>query len=177
MKSTGEVMGIARSYPMALHKALTAAGIHVQTPEQCQSMALLATIANKDKEDALPIIKGFAEMGFTVFSTAGTAEYLNGHGLHAQSVRKLSEGRPHIVDEILSSRFQLVINTVSDNQKAELEARRIRREAVEHNIPVITSLDTAGALLMAIKQGRAQHTFITELGSIEANCRKLQVNA
>jgi len=169
MKSTGEVMGIANSYPIALHKALTAAGIRVQTPEQCQQMALLFTIADPDKLDSLPVVRGFAELGFTVYSTAGTASFLKDHGIEAIGVRKLTEGRPHIVDEILSGRFQLVINTVSDNQKAELEARRIRREAVEHNIPVITSLDTANALLTAIRQGRSQQVLITELGSIKPN--------
>ena len=168
MKSTGEVMGIAGDYPTALKKAMSAAGIRVQTLEQCPNMALLATVADQDKEDSLEVVRGFADLGFTVYSTAGTAEFMRSHGIEARSVRKLSEGRPHIVDEILSNRFQLVINTVSDNQKAELEARRIRREAVEHNIPVITSIDTAGALLMAIKRGNEQRLMITELGSIPA---------
>jgi len=144
MKSTGEVMGIAPTYPAALRKALAAAGIRVPSLQQCQDLALLATLADPDKQDSVELIAGFAKLGFSVYSTVGTAQFLESHGIQAEPVRKLSEGRPHIVDEILSGRFQLVINTVSDNQKAELEARQIRREAVEHNIPVLTSLDTAG---------------------------------
>lgn len=169
MKSTGEVMGIAADYPSALHKALTAAGIRVPAREQCRDMGLLATIADVDKEDGLELITGFAELGFRIYSTTGTAAYFNQHGVAAQEVRKLSEGRPHIVDYILDGRFQLVINTVSDNQKAEAEARLIRRTAVEHNIPVITSLDTAGALLTAIRQvSEVERRAVLELGEISS---------
>ena len=167
MKSTGEVMGIAQDYPTALHKAMSAAGIRVPTLGECQGRALLATIADKNKEDAVELIKGFAEIGFSIYSTSGTAKFLNEQGIQARPVKKLSEGRPHIVDEILSGRFQLVINTVSADQKAELEARQIRREAVEHNIPVLTSLDTAGALLTAIRKGGGERQlWVTELASI-----------
>jgi len=167
MKSTGEVMGIAADYPTALHKALTASGIRVPTLSESQGMALLATIADRNKEDSIELIKGFAEIGFDIYSTSGTAKFFRDHGIEAKPVKKLSEGRPHIVDEILSGTFQLVINTVSADQKAELEARQIRREAVEHNIPVITSLDTANALLMAIRQGGGEsQLWVTELASI-----------
>jgi carbamoyl-phosphate synthase large subunit len=160
-------MGIAASYPAALRKALAAAGIRVPSRQQCQDLALLATVADPDKQDSVELIAGFAKLGFSVYSTVGTAQFLESHGIEAEPVRKLSEGRPHIVDEILSGRFQLVINTVSDNQKAELEARQIRREAVEHNIPVLTSLDTAGALLTAIQQGASdEEQMVLELGTI-----------
>jgi carbamoyl-phosphate synthase large subunit len=172
MKSTGEVMGIASDFPTALYKALSAAGIRVPTRDECHNMALLATIADPDKADAVPLIRSFEELGFKVLSTQGTAEYLASQNIDTREVRKLAEGRPHIIDEILSGNFQLVINTVSDNQVAELEARQIRRAAVEHNIPVLTSLDTAGALLTAIQQGHSSaEVSITELGTIHAACR------
>jgi len=167
MKSTGEVMGIAADYPSALYKAMTAAGIRVPTRDQCHEMGLLATIADANKEDSVELIRGFAELGFAIYSTNGTAAFLRERGIDAKPVRKLSEGRPHIVDHILDGRFHLVVNTVSDNQKAEAEARLIRRMAVEHNIPVITSLDTAGALLTAIRQGaESGHPTVTELGDV-----------
>jgi carbamoyl-phosphate synthase large subunit len=167
MKSTGEVMGIAADYPTALHKALTAAGIAVPALDQCCATGLLVTIADADKEESLELVRGFEELGFVIYSTMGTAAFLNEHGIPANVVRKLSEGRPHIADLVLDGKFQLVINTVSENQKAEQEARLIRRLAVEHNIPVITSLDTAGALLTAIRRGSGRGgAVITELGSI-----------
>ncbi len=166
MKSTGEVMGIADDYPEALHKALIAAGINVPSAQECQGMGLLATIADIDKEECLELIRGFSELGMEIHSTAGTARFLKDNGIPAISVRKLSEGRPHIVDHIMDGRFKLVINTVSENQIAEAEARLIRREAVEHNIPVITSLDTAGALLTAIRRRHTASVGVRELGSV-----------
>ncbi|MEZ5338930.1 MAG: carbamoyl-phosphate synthase large subunit [bacterium] len=166
MKSTGEVMGIAADYPEALHKALIAAGINVPTAQECEGMGLLATIADVDKDEAVELIRGFSELGMEIHSTAGTARFLNENGIPAIAVRKLSEGRPHIVDHIMDGRFKLVINTVSENQIAEAEARLIRREAVEHNIPVITSLDTAGALLRAIRRSQSGETEVLELGAV-----------
>ena len=166
MKSTGEVMGISDNYPEALHKALIAAGINVPSAEECQGMGLLATIADIDKDECLELIRGFSDLGMKIYSTAGTAGFLQENGIPAQAVRKLSEGRPHIVDHIRDGRFKLVINTVSENQVAEAEARLIRREAVEHNIPVITSLDTSGALLTAIRRTVLEKTKVRELGSV-----------
>ncbi len=174
MKSTGEVMGIALDYPTALRKALVAAGIPVPTREQCAGMQLLATIADYDKQDALELIRGLHELGFGVSSTAGTARYLNENGVPAEAVNKLSETRPHIVDHIVNGRFNLVINTISENTKAEAEARLIRRAAVEHNVPILTSLDTAMALLTAIRSVRAAGApEITELGEVLASTSRL----
>jgi len=115
----------------------------------------------------LPIARGFDELGMHVYATTGTAAFLNERGIRAAAVRKLSEGRPHIVDMILDGKFHLVVNTVSEDQKAEQEARLIRRGAVEHNIPVLTSLDTAAALLVAIRQGSGEASAsVTELGAV-----------
>jgi carbamoyl-phosphate synthase large subunit len=165
MKSTGEVMGIAKDFPNALRKAMVAAGMPVPTREQCAGRNLLATVADIDKSEAVEQIRQFAALGFNIFSTAGTTKFLKESGILATAVSKLSEGRPHIVDHILNGRFDLIINTVSENQKAEAEGRLIRRAAVEHNVPIITSLDTAGALLTAIMQSSGKVS-ITELGAV-----------
>jgi carbamoyl-phosphate synthase large subunit len=165
MKSTGEVMGIAADFSNALRKAMTAAGLPVPTREQCVGRSLLATIADIDKDEAIAQVRQFAALGFNIYSTAGTAKYFNEAGIPAKSVNKLSEGRPHIVDHILNGKFDLIVNTVSENQKAEAEAMLIRRAAVEHNVPIITSLDTAGALLTAIMQSTG-NVSITELGEV-----------
>ncbi|MDQ3024592.1 MAG: ATP-grasp domain-containing protein, partial [bacterium] len=165
MKSTGEVMGISGDFPNALRKAMVAAGMPVPTREQCVGRSLLATVADIDKPEAVEQIRQFAALGFNVFSTAGTTKFLKESGIPATAVNKLSEGRPHIVDHILNGKFDLIINTVSENQKAEAEGRLIRRAAVEHNVPIITSLDTAGALLTAIMQSTGKVS-ITELGEV-----------
>jgi carbamoyl-phosphate synthase large subunit len=122
MKSTGEVMGIAADFPTALRKAMIAAGMPVPTREQCVGRSLLATVADIDKAEAIEQIRQFAVLGFTIFSTVGTTRFLNEQGIPATSVNKLSEGRPHIVDHILNGKFDLIINTVSENQR-----RRPRR--------------------------------------------------
>jgi carbamoyl-phosphate synthase large subunit len=167
MKSTGEVMGIAADFPSALFKSMTAAGFSIPTLAECATQGVLVTIADADKDEAVELVRGFANLGFKVYSTSGTSAYLIERGIAAEAVRKLSEGRPHIIDHILDGKFQLVLNTVSENQKAEQEARLIRRAAVEHNIPVITSLDTAGALLTAIRKGSGQGpAAVIELGDV-----------
>jgi carbamoyl-phosphate synthase large subunit len=166
MKSTGEVMGIAPDYPTALRKALLASGISVPRKQDIAGQGLLATIADIDKDDSVELIRGFADLGFQIYATSGTASFFRMRNINAQAVKKLNEGRPHIIDEINNGKFQLVINTVSENQKAEAEARLIRRSAVEHNLPVLTSLDTANALLTAISQASAGKVSVTELAQV-----------
>jgi carbamoyl-phosphate synthase large subunit len=159
-------MGIAKDYPTALRKAMTAAGIPVPNREECEGRCLLLTVADQDKEEALQHVRGFAELGFKIYGTSGTAAFLKQNGINAHSVRKLSEGRPNIIDQILDGGFDLIVNTVSENQKAELEGRLIRRAAVEHNVPIITSLDTTGALLTAIKNSSRHDVVVTELKEV-----------
>lgn len=152
MKSTGEVMGLAESFPQALKKSMLAAGLKVPTLEQMKDrpLGLLCTVADKDKEEALYLIQRFSELGFKIYSTTGTAAHFARRGLSATPVYKLTEGRPHIIDLLRNGTFDLIINTISDNRTAEIEGRAIRRVAVESNIPVLTSLDTANALVTAI---------------------------
>jgi carbamoyl-phosphate synthase large subunit len=169
MKSTGEVMGIDTDYPGALAKALVAAGIKVPRLAQLRGSGILLTIADVDKQDALALAADIHDMGVKIYSTRGTANFLEGKGVPVEAVRKLSEGRPNISDLIRDSRFQLVVNTISENQKAEAEARLIRREAVESNIPVLTSLETFRALLTAIRRSDAEDPVeVTELSEVQA---------
>jgi len=95
MKSTGEVLGLARSLPLALYKGLVAAGLRLRPRG-----VLLATIADRDKGEAIPIIRGFAHMGYRIWATAGTAGALAAAGIPPQGVKKIGEGSPHIVDFI-----------------------------------------------------------------------------
>lgn len=142
MKSTGEVMGSAETYAKALYKGLLAAGMDIP-----MYGSILATVSDKDKDEAWPILEGFANLGFRLFATEGTAKFLKQKGLEATVVNKLAQGTPNLSDDIREGRVQLVINTLTKGRKPERDGFRIRRTAVEHGVPCLTSLDTAESLL------------------------------
>ncbi|MDN5344278.1 MAG: carbamoyl-phosphate synthase large subunit [Clostridia bacterium] len=146
MKSTGEVMGIDTVYEQALYKGLVAAGCII--PDRG---TLLATIADKDKAEAVPIIRGFAEMGFKVVATAGTAGALAAAGLFVERVGKIGEGSPHILDYIREGKIHFVLNTLTRGKMPGRDGFKIRRAAAELGIPCLTSLDTAQALLKVLQ--------------------------
>lgn len=152
MKSTGEIMGMDTDYPRALYKAMIASGIGVPT-----SGAMIVTVADADKAEAVPIVRDFARHGFRIYATEGTARTLHEAGIEAESVRKLHEGDHNSVDLIRSGQIALLINTLSSDRRIEREAVRIRRAAVEAGVPCLTSLDTARALLLSIEaHGRGE---------------------
>ncbi|MCG8403263.1 MAG: carbamoyl-phosphate synthase large subunit [Firmicutes bacterium] len=142
MKSTGEVLGVDASYPVALYKALLASG--VEFPRQG---SILFTVADKDKEEALPIVKGFAGLGYNILATAGTARYLEGHGVAVRRVNKVREGSPHIADLLRRGDIHLVVNTLTKGKQPERDGFAIRRATVELAVPCLTSLDTTRAIL------------------------------
>lgn len=146
MKSTGEVMGIDKEFPKALYKAFVAAGYNVPLGGK-----LLVTVADKDKPDVLPIVQGFAELGFQLFATKGTAGFLRQHGIECEVVRKIEEGEPNLLNLLTRKQVHLVINTPSASRLSQRDDLIIRRTAVEHGIPCITSLDTAKALLISLQ--------------------------
>lgn len=146
MKSTGEVMGIDKEFPKALYKAFVAAGYNVPLGGK-----LLVTVADKDKPDVLPIVRGFAELGFQLFATKGTAGFLEQHGIKCEVVRKIEEGEPNLLNLLTRKQVHLVINTPSASRLSQRDDLIIRRTAVEHGIPCITSLDTAKALLISLQ--------------------------
>ncbi|MFA0753252.1 MAG: hypothetical protein IMHGJWDQ_001023 [Candidatus Fervidibacter sp.] len=146
MKSTGEVMGIDREFPKALYKALVASGYNVPL-----SGKLLVTVADKDKPEVMPIVRGFADLGFQIFATRGTAHFLQQHGIPCATVRKIEEGEPNLLHLLTRKQVHLIINTPSASRLSQRDDLIIRRAAVEHGIPCVTSLDTARALLVALK--------------------------
>lgn len=151
MKSTGEIMGIDREYPKALYKALVASGIGVP-----RGGNMIVTVADADKAECVPIVREFEALGFHIFATEGTARFLQQHGIRASTVKKLHEGEGNIVDLIRSGQIALLINTLSSDRRIEREAARIRRASVETGVPCLTSLDTARALLIALKARRTE---------------------
>jgi carbamoyl-phosphate synthase large subunit len=145
MKSTGEIMGTDRDYPRALYKAMIASGVDVPTPG-----TMIATIADVDKAEALPIIRGFAGLGFSLYATEGTQKFLEENGIPAERVNKVSQGAQNLVTLIQSGTIHLLLNTISPDRQSEREAALIRRASVENGVPCLTSLDTARALLTAL---------------------------
>jgi carbamoyl-phosphate synthase large subunit len=138
MKSTGEVMGIDFNYARALYKAITAAGMNIP-----HAGTILFTVADKDKAEAGELAAGFAELGYNLVATHGTAQYLRSLGLKVETVNKLREEPPHIVDSIKAGKINMVINTLTKGKEPESDGFKIRRATVEHAIPCLTSIDTA----------------------------------
>lgn len=153
MKSTGEAMGIDRDYPTALYKALLAGGFRLPA-----GGAILATIADHDKEEAVPLLKELAELGYRLYATYGTLARLSLAGVPATPVRRIGETPPNLIDLIRQGTFNLVVNTITQGGDQEREGFLIRRAAVERGIPCFTSLDTLRAALTALRQ-RQQATF------------------
>ncbi|ATY85146.1 carbamoyl-phosphate synthase large subunit [Kyrpidia spormannii] len=148
MKSTGEVMGRDVSFARALYKGLAGAGIRVPMGGR-----VVATVADKDKEEAWPILRRLSELGFTLIATKGTADFLECRGVAVTRVRKVEEGSPSILD-VVRDGADLVINTMTRGREPRRDGFRIRREAVERGIPCLTSLDTARALVEVLESLR-----------------------
>lgn len=146
MKSTGEVMGRDVLYEKALYKGMVAAGTNLPTHG-----TVLATISDKDKAEALPMLAEFTRLGYRLAATEGTARYLRAHGLEVRIVNKLAQGTPNLADDIRQGKIQLVINTLTKGLKPERDGFRIRRTAVEHGVPCLTSLDTVKSVLDIMK--------------------------
>ena len=148
MKSTGEAIGYDDKLTRALYKALKASGMSVMNYG-----TVLATIADKDKEEALPLIRRFYNMGFNIQATEGTAAFLKKNGIRTHAVGKLSEGSREITDAIRQGYVTYVINTRDMNSSGVLsDGYEIRRCAVENNITMFTSLDTVKVLLDVLEE-------------------------
>ncbi|WP_165006587.1 carbamoyl-phosphate synthase large subunit [Enterococcus sp. ZJ1668] len=149
MKSTGEVMGSDHNLDKALYKAFEASGLRL--PEYG---AVLFTIADETKEEALALARRFAEIGYSLLGTKNTATYFKEHGLVVTTVAKISENaaEKNVVELIREGKAQVVVNTIDkDRGNASKDGFIIRREAVEHGTPLFTSLDTADAILRVME--------------------------
>ncbi len=142
MKSTGEVMGRDLLYAKALYKGLIGAGMKIPA-----TGALIATVADKDKPEAVRLLKGFYRLGYKIIATSGTAKALEEAGIKVTVIHKLTEGVPNILDLIRSGQAHFVVNTFTKGKTPARDGFRIRREAVENGVVCMTSLDTVEALL------------------------------
>ena len=139
MRSTGEVLGMATTYGMAFYKAQEATGGLLPL-----TGTVLLTVAERDRSGALDAARLFAGLGFTLLATQGTAAYLEQHGVTARAVLKLHEGRPNVADAITNGEVQLVINTPS-GKTSSYDDSYIRKAAIKHRIPYITTIAAAVA--------------------------------
>ncbi|GAB6138494.1 carbamoyl-phosphate synthase large subunit [Halanaerobaculum tunisiense] len=147
MKSTGEVLGVDEDYEKALYKGFVGAGMDIPAEG-----TILATVADKDKAEAIPYIKEFAQLGFNIVATKGTAQALREEGLEVEETKKLSEGSPNVIDLIKEDQIDLVVNTLTKGKVPARDGFQIRRNSVEMGIPCLTSLDTTEAILHVLQE-------------------------
>ena len=143
MRSTGEVLGIGKTFEEALYKGFIGSGMGVLKTKG----TILATIKPSDQEEFVNLAKGYVELGYNFAATEGTAKILSKHKIPVKQVRKISEGVPNVLDLIRSGMIQMVINTPTKANDATRDGFRMRRVAIEASVPVLTSLDTAKGML------------------------------
>lgn len=148
MKSTGEAIGYDNSMTRALYKSLQASGMDV-----VNYGTVLVTLADRDKEKALPLVQRFYNLGFNIEATQGTADFLRKHGLRTRKLSKLNEGSDDIYRSLCRGHVNYIINTIDLNQHStRLDGYEIRRTAVENNITIFTSLETVSVLLDVLEE-------------------------
>ena len=147
MKSTGEAIGYDRTMTRALYKALQASGMKLQNYG-----TVLATIADKDKEEALPLIRRFYQLGFNIEATQGTARFLKENGIRTHALNKISAGSDEIPTALRQGHIAYVINTKDPGGSNENDGHQIRQIATEHNVSLFTALDTVKVLLDVLEE-------------------------
>lgn len=155
MKSTGECLGIAKTFNEALYKAFEGAGVRLPKYKN-----MIITVRDSEKEEAVDIARRFQAQGYRIFSTAGTAKFLNSHGVKALAVRKLEQESPNLLDLILGHEIDLVIDIPPQGADKSRDGFIIRRNAIETGVNVLTSLDTAAALVTSMENRTNELTLI-----------------
>jgi carbamoyl-phosphate synthase large subunit len=167
MRSTGEVLGMADCFGLAFYKAYQAAGLTLP-----KEGAVLVTVANRDKEAALPAVRKLFDMGFTIIATESTTAFLEGHGILAQPIKKVHEGRPNILDALANGDVQLVINTPAGKESV-YDDSYIRMAAIKHRIPYITTPAAAVAAAQGIDAARQRASSVKSLQAYHKEIREL----
>ena len=149
MKSTGEVLGIAKTLSEALYKGIISSGIKLPK----ERSGILMTVRDTDKPELIDIADGFEKLGYKLYATGKTAHVLNYYGIATNVVKRIDSESPNIMDLIDSGKVNLIINTPTKGRQPKRDGFKIRRKAVESSIPCLTSLDTAKAILDCINHG------------------------
>ncbi|MBS1485134.1 MAG: carbamoyl-phosphate synthase large subunit, partial [Clostridium sp.] len=155
MKSTGECLGIAKTFNEALYKAFEGAGIRLPKYKK-----MIMTIRHSDQEEAVDIARRFAAVGYQIFATRGTARTLNRNGVKAYEIRKLEQESPNILDLVLGHQIDLIIDIPAQGAERSHDGFIIRRNAIETGVNVLTSLDTAAALVTSLENRARELTLI-----------------
>jgi carbamoyl-phosphate synthase large subunit len=151
MKSTGEVMGIGRTFGEAFVKSQLAAGVHLPQPAEAVKTVFIS-VKDSDKPQAVEVAKALHALGFSLLATRGTAKALVAGGVPCETVNKVTEGRPHIVDRIKNNEIALVINTVQEKRNAILDSRTIRTSALAGRVCTYTTMAGAQAFVAGLSQ-------------------------
>ena len=160
MKSTGGCLGIAKTFNEALYKAVVEAGVRLPKYKN-----MIITVRDSEKEEAVDIARRFQAQGYRIFSTAGTAKFLNSHGVKALAVRKLEQESPNLLDLILGHEIDLVIDIPPQGADKSRDGFIIRRNAIETGVNVLTSLDTAAALVTSM-ENRANELTLIDIATV-----------
>ena len=152
MKSTGEVLGIAKNFEDALLKGLVGAGYQMRTPEP--GKCVLLTVKDADKQELTDIAWALKDMGYKLYGTSGTADHLAHNMIACSHVRKISEEHPNILDLLESGLVDYVISTSSKGRIPSHDSVQLRRKAVELSVPCLTAIDTANVLIRCLRSGR-----------------------
>ena len=161
MKSTGECLGIAKTFDEALYKAFLGAGINLPKHKN-----MIITVKDSDKLDVIDIARRFEAIGYRIFSTRGTARALQEHGAHARMINKIEGESPNLMDLILGHEIDLVIDTPSQGVEHAKDGFLIRRNAIETGVNVLTALDTAQALITSLENNNINKLSLIDIATV-----------
>ncbi|MFI3200890.1 MAG: carbamoyl-phosphate synthase large subunit [Eubacteriales bacterium] len=161
MKSTGECLGIAKTFEEALYKAFLGAGIDLPKHKQ-----VILTVKDADKGEAIEIGKRFERLGYTIYATRSTAAALQEAGVKARKVNKINQESPTVMDLILGHKIDLVIDTPTQGRDKSRDGFLIRRTAIETGVNCLTSLDTAKALLTSLEHANTEELTLVDIASV-----------
>ena len=162
MKSTGECLGIARTFEEALYKAFLGSGVNLPKHKK-----MIITVNDADKKDAISIGKRFEKLGYEIYATRSTAKVLNENGVHAIKVNKLSQEAPTVIDLILEHKIDIVVDTPTQGRDKTRDGFLIRRYAIETGVNSFTSLDTVNALLTSLESAKMENLEMIDIAKIE----------
>ena len=161
MKSTGECLGIAATFDEALYKAFLGAGINLPKYKN-----MIMTVKDSDKIDAVDIARRFEAIGYRIFATRSTAKVLKEHGVHAMQINKIENESPNLMDLILGHEIDLVIDTPTQGVGHSKDGFLIRRNAIETGVNVLTSLDTATALITSLENNNIHGLTLIDIAQV-----------
>ena len=162
MKSTGECLGIAKTFDEALYKAFIGAGVKLPKHKN-----MIMTVRDEDKEEAVEIGRRFEKIGYKIFATEGTAKVLTDAGVKAMTVNKIEQESPNLMDLILGHKIDLVIDTPPQGADHSRDGFVIRRNAIETGVNVLTAIDTAKALITSLENTDIQKLTLIDIAKIK----------